>query len=105
MTVKSRREQIEAMLQEDPGDPFLNYGLAMEYISAGDDAEAVRRFQQLFAVAPDYVPAYLQTGQALVRLNRSGDARAILQRGLDVAHKQRDQHAWDEMRALLDTLG
>ncbi len=27
----SRREQIEAMLRDEPNDLFLRYGLAMEY--------------------------------------------------------------------------
>jgi hypothetical protein len=43
-------------------------------------------------------------GQVLVRLNRTDAAREVLQRGLGVAQKQRDQHAWEEMQALLDTL-
>jgi predicted Zn-dependent protease len=104
VAAKSRKEQIEEMLKSDPADPFLNYGLAMEYVSAGDDAEAARRFEHLFTVAPHYVPAYLMAGQVLVRLNRPDAARDVLQRGLGVAQKQRDQHAWEEMQALLDTL-
>ena len=41
MAGKSRKEQLEEMLAEDPGDPFLHYGLAMEHASAGDDRAAV----------------------------------------------------------------
>lgn len=105
MAGPSRKEQLEAMLRDDPNDPFLHYGLAMEFISAGDDTQAVQRLQHLFTVAPDYVPGYLQAGQALVRLNRNEEAQSVLQRGLEVAQKNRDQHAWDEMQALLSTLG
>lgn len=101
---KSRRQQIEEMLAEDPNDPFLNYGLAMEYVSAGDNEGAVRRFEHLLGIAPDYVPAYLQAGQALVRLNRSADARDILARGMEAARKQGNQHAYEEMAALLNSL-
>ena len=36
--MKSRLEQIQAMLADDPNDPFLRYGLAMEHVSSGDDA-------------------------------------------------------------------
>src|SRR6202023_699921 len=67
MSEKSRKQQIEEMLVAEPTDPFLRYGLAMEYMSQGDDEGAVRCFRELFAVAPDYVPAYLQIGQALIR--------------------------------------
>ena len=34
----SRREKIEAMLAEDPGDTFLRYSLAMELDKEGDNA-------------------------------------------------------------------
>ena len=105
MTAKTRRQQIEELLADDPNDPFLLYGLAMEYVSARDDAEAVRRFDALFAAAPDYVPGYLQAGQALNRLGREGEARSVLLRGIAVAQKQGDRHAAEEMQALLDVIG
>ena len=105
MSDKTRKQQLEAMLALDPNDPFLHYGLAMEYVSAGDDAEAVRRFQGLFTVAPDYVPAYLQAGQALVRLDRVDEARDVLRRGMAAAQRQRNDHAYGEMEGLLESLG
>lgn len=105
MTDKTRKQQIQEMLADDPADPFLHYGLAMEYVSDGADEEAVRCLRELFAVAPDYVPAYLQAGQALLRLGRVQEARETWQRGVAVAQKQGDQHAWQEMQGFLDNLG
>lgn len=70
MEAKTRKQQLEDLLADDPNDPFLRYGLAMEYLSEGDDEGAVQRFQELIAVAPEYVPAYLQIGQAFLRLGR-----------------------------------
>jgi Flp pilus assembly protein TadD len=101
---KTRKQQLEEMLAEAPTDPFLHYGLAMEEISAGDDAAAVRRFEQLFAVAPEYVPAYVQAGQALARLDRTAEARAAWEKGIVVARQQGDQHAAGEMEGMLDGL-
>lgn len=98
---KSRRQQIEEMLADEPNDPFLRYGLAMEHVSAGDDEGAVRCFQDLVGVAPDYVPGYLQAGQALMRLGRTADARVILGQGISVARKVGDGHAAEEMRGFL----
>ena len=80
MADKSRKQQIEEMLAEDPNDPFLRYGLAMEHVSAGQDEEAVRCFQGLLQVAPDYVPAYMQAGRVLTRLNREDEARELIAR-------------------------
>ena len=36
----SRRSQLEAMLEENPGDEFLEYGLAVEYLNEGDDVRS-----------------------------------------------------------------
>lgn len=104
MTGSTRQQQLEAMLADEPNDPFLRYGLAMEYVSAGNDAGAVQRFEELFAVTPDYVPAYLQAGQALLRLNQIGEASAVLRRGIAQAQRQGNQHALEEMQGLLSSL-
>lgn len=101
MTAKTRKQQLEELLAEDPNDPFLRYGLAMEYVSAGNDAEAVRCFRETFTAAPDYVPAYHQAGQALLRLGRPDEARDVLQRGIAVARTQGNAHAAEEMQGLL----
>jgi Flp pilus assembly protein TadD len=104
MAGKTRREQIEAMLAEQPDDPELRYMLAMEFISAGDDAGAVRCFRELIVGHPDYPPAYHQAGRALQRLDRISEARDILMQGIPVAQKQKDLHTAGEMMELLQSL-
>ncbi len=101
MADKSRKQQIEEMLVDQPDDPFLLYGLAMEYVSEGDDEVAMRQFEKLFQAAPDYVPGYHQAGQACLRIGRADQARAILDRGIAAALQQGDLHAVEEMRSLL----
>jgi tetratricopeptide (TPR) repeat protein len=104
MTAKSRKQQIEEMLAEDPNDPFLRYGLAMEYVSAGQDEEAVRCFEELLRVSPDYVPGYMQAGRALARLDRLDAARTIFQAGIAAARQKGDRHAAEEMAGFLEGL-
>jgi Tfp pilus assembly protein PilF len=104
MTAKTRKQQIEEMLAEDPSDPFLRYGLAMEHVNAGDDAAAARCLQELIAVAPNYVPAYLQLGQAFLRQGRTPEARHAWTQGVQAAQQAGDQHARDEMQGFLDNL-
>jgi len=104
MTAKNRRQQLQEMLAGEPNDSFLRYGLAMEFVSEGNDEEAVRCFQELFAVAPEYVPGYLQAGQGLTRLGRLEEARAVFGRGIAKAREQGDHHAADEMEAFLANL-
>jgi predicted Zn-dependent protease len=105
MTGKSRRQQIEEMLAEDPHDPFLRYGLAMEYVSTGEDEEVVRCLLELLRQTPDYVPAYVQAGRALVRLKREDEARAVFRSGIEQARQKNDLHAAGEMEGFLEELG
>jgi Tfp pilus assembly protein PilF len=104
MSGKTRRERIEEMLRNSPNDPFLRYGLAMEYIGSDDDEGAVRCFRELFTVAPTYVPAYLQAGQALNRLGRTSEAAEMFRQGIAVARQQNDLHAAGEMEGMLNML-
>ena len=104
MTTSARLAQIEAMLADEPNDPELHYMLAMEHVSAGDDAGAVPRFEKLVVLAPSHTAAYHQGGRALHRLDRLAEARDWLTRGVAVALKQGDDHAAGEMRQLLEYL-
>jgi hypothetical protein len=99
-------EQIEAMLAEDPDDAFLRYGLAMEHASAGDDAACVEVLRDLITrtAGKPYVPAFLQAGQALVRLDRIPEACAVLRDGIEAARTAGDTHAQGEMQGLLDSI-
>lgn len=98
--------QIEAMLAEEPDDAFLRYGLAMEHASAGDDAACVEVLRDLIgrSAAKPYVPAFLQAGQALARLDRPAEACEVLRRGIVAARITGDMHAMGEMEGLLDSL-
>jgi hypothetical protein len=102
--------QIEAMLAEDPDDAFLRYGLAMEHAGAGDDAACVGILRDLIArpgpaaAAKPYVPAFLQCGQALMRLGRDAEACEVLRQGIDAARRAGDTHAQGEMEGLLDSI-
>jgi Flp pilus assembly protein TadD len=100
----TRLQQFEAMLADEPNDPELRYALAMEHVSMGDDAGAVRRFEEMFERTPDYPHAYHQAGRTLERLGRLPEARAVLTRGIAVAQKVGDPHAAGEMQELLQML-
>ena len=100
----TRKEQLEAMLAEEPRDAELRYMLAMEYLSEGDDEGALRCFYELFDLAPDYPPAYHMAGRVLHRLGRLEEAREVLSRGIPVAAKRHDTHAVGEMQELMDNL-
>ena len=101
----SRREQIEAMLADDPQDTFLRYSLAMEYRSEGRHEESLAKLAELYGETPSYVPAFFMAGQQLVQLKQIDQARAVLREGIDEARRQNDQHAAAEMSELLSAIG
>ena len=101
---KSRKEQIEEMLADEPNDPFLRYGLAMEYKNAGDLESAMREFQTLMDANPDYCATYFHAGQTLERIGRAEEARAVYEKGIEVTTRKGDEHARSELQGALDLL-
>src|SRR5262245_51147857 len=99
MAAKTRRQQLEDMIADDPNDALSRYFLAMDYVAAGENDAARQRFDEMFALTPEYVPAYLQGGQLLVRMGRPGEAAEVFRHGITVARKQGDEHAAGEMEA------
>jgi hypothetical protein len=101
----SRRERIEAMLADEPGDQFLRYSLAMELDKESQHDQSVALLRALAADAQPYVPAFFMGGQQLTRLGRIEEARAILRDGIEEARRQGNAHAAGEMSEFLAGLG
>lgn len=85
-------------------DPFVWYGLAMEYRSLAMTDEALATFEKLRAQSPDYVPMYLMCGQMLETMGRVEDARAWLGSGIEAARAKGDGHALSELEGALAAL-
>ena len=100
----ARLESLKRMVEQNPSDSFLRYGLAVEYRNAGDLERAAGEFRALLAANPDYAPAYYQGGQTLERLGRPEEAREMYREGVEVTTRKGDQHARSEMQAALDLL-
>jgi len=98
-----RMAQLEALLAAEPNDPELRYFLAMEYMSAGDEAAAAAKLHEL-TVDSDYVPAFLQAGQVFARLGKIEEACTALRQGIEHARRQGNAHAQGEMEGLLSSL-
>jgi cytochrome c-type biogenesis protein CcmH/NrfG len=104
MAAKTRRQQLEEMIADDPNDALSRYFLAMDHAGAGENDAAWRRFEEMFALTPEYVPAYLQAGQLLVRMGRLAEAAEVFRQGITVARRLNDEHAAGEMEAFLQQL-
>lgn len=105
MSEMSRREQIEAMLEDEPDDQFLRYSLASELNKEGEHERGLALLQGLISDETPLVAAFLMAGRQLVELERIDEARAVLRNGVEEARRQGDNHVADEMSDFLDALG
>ncbi|HVT28469.1 MAG TPA: hypothetical protein VHE81_10695 [Lacipirellulaceae bacterium] len=101
----TRREKIEAMLADDPRDPFLRYSLAMELDKEGNHDASLATFEELIHESPPYVPAFFMAGQQLARIGRIDEAKQIVRDGIAAANAAGDGHAEREMSEFLASLG
>jgi predicted Zn-dependent protease len=106
MAEKSRRRlMLEQSLAEDPTDPFLRYGLAMQCLNEGDVEEGRSRLKALIADRPlDQVAAYQQLGQSYADSGEIDAAKAILLTGIEKARAAGDWHAAAEMEQTIALL-
>jgi Tfp pilus assembly protein PilF len=102
--LSNRQQVLKQILEQNPTDSFARYGLAMEYLNAGDAEKAVEEFLTVLDHNPDYVAAYFHGGQALERAQRVEDAKALYRRGIEACARTGDWHTRSELQAALDLL-
>src|SRR5437016_13538792 len=101
METSSRLERLQTLLQQDPSNTFLAYGLAQELAGLGRLDDAVVQYRRLIAGQPDYCAAYFHGAHALRQLGRQDEARLLYQQGIAAATRTGDDHARSEMEAAL----
>ena len=99
-----RIEKIKQFLAQSPGDSFLQHALALEYIKLGDDATAKGIFEQLLAENENYVGSYYHLAKLLERQGNTEAALETYQKGMQIARKVDDKHAYNELQAALEDL-
>jgi predicted Zn-dependent protease len=98
----SRRLMLEASLSEDPHDPFLRYGLAVQCLREGDIEEGRQRLHSLINDDPEgQVAAYQQLGQSYAEMGEVPAALTILRTGVAKARSAGNWHAAEEMEQLI----
>ncbi len=95
----TRIEKLLEFLAKEPGDPFLKYALATEYVSMNDTGTALTYYEDLIQNHPDYVGTYYHLAKLYEALGRSEDAVSTYRKGMQTARNARDQHAFSELQA------
>lgn len=96
---------LTEFLQQNPGDAFARYGLAMEYSNGGQTEEALAEFKKLLELHPDYTNGYFMAAQALESSGRTAEAKKMLENGIEAAKRTGNKHALSEMAGMLEELG
>ncbi|MXY98810.1 MAG: tetratricopeptide repeat protein [Gemmatimonadetes bacterium] len=99
--MNSRLEQLELLASKDPGDPFIQYAIALEYVSSHQLEQAAGILEKLMKASPDYTAGYHQAGRVYEQLDRDDEARRCYEQGIVVAERQGDAKDLDEMREAL----
>ena len=97
--------QLQQMLERQPDDPFLLYGMAMEHKKAGDAPAALEYLQRVTRKDPNYCYAYYQRGLVHESQGDTEAARAAYREGIEAADRAGDAHARGELEAAMDMLG
>lgn len=100
----NRLEILKQMVGQDPNNAFARYGLAMELANSGSLEEAVAEFRALLQYDENYCAAYYHGGQALEKLGRVDEARALYEKGIEACTRKGDLHTRSEIEAALNLL-
>lgn len=96
-----RLQQIHKMLEKEPNDTFLLYGLGMEYKKAGEWDKALESFNRVTQLDPMYCYAYHQRGLVYEAQGNFPAAKQAYQEGMAAAEKKGDLHAREEIAGAL----
>ncbi len=96
-----RMRQLRQMLEREPDDTFLLYGIAMEHKKAGEAPQALEYLDRVLSLDPGYCYAYHQRGLLHESTGDVDAARRAYREGIDAATRKGDAHARDEIEAAL----
>ena len=102
--MSDRLAKLQAMLEKQPTDPFLLYGVALEHKKAGNHPDALAYLAKTIAADPGYCYAYFQQGQVYEAAGDVPAAKAAYQAGIAAANKKNDAHAKSELEGALSML-
>ncbi|HEX3357563.1 MAG TPA: hypothetical protein VHS31_11390 [Tepidisphaeraceae bacterium] len=102
--MSTKLPQLHAMLQKQPNDPFLLYGIAMEHKKLNETSQAIEFLKRVISVDPNYCYAYFQSGQIYEIIGDLESAKRSYNEGIVAARRAGDAHAQSELEGALSML-
>ena len=98
-----RITKLEKFYEEDPGDPFNAYALALEYLKNYPEKSRTM-FHQLLDQHPAYLPTYYHAAKFFQERGDREKATEIFEKGISLAKKLNDRKTQRELQSAYDEL-
>lgn len=99
-----RIAKLREFLLVNPQDSFVQHALALEYVKAGDDAEARKLFETILGRDENYIGSYYHLAKLLERNNERENAMKWYEKGMLKAKETGDMHAYNELMTAYEDL-
>lgn len=96
-----RLEQLRGMLEDEPGDLFLRYAIALELKREGDMEQAIVELEAILTDDPKHIASYYQLALLFADVGRTADAAATCKAGAMESLVTGDRKARAELLELL----
>ncbi len=103
--VQDRALALEKMLERNPEDTRLRFGLALEYLRAGRSQDGVRELRAYLAASDDEGNAWGRLGAVLHEMGEPEQAEEAYRRGIDAANAHGHPTMAEEFERTLEGLG
>ena len=97
----SRIETFKQMLESDPENTMVRFGLANEYLKAEQYEEAIAELSDYLERTDDEGAAYGMLARALEKVGRRDEARRAFERGIEAAQKHSHPSMAEDYRMTL----
>jgi len=101
---QDRIEALRQLLEQEPHDTMLLFGLGNEYFSAGQYAEAIPHFEKAVQVDPEYAAVYVYLARAYEETNQPDLVRQTVERGWGPAVRSGDKNLIAEIEDIRERL-
>lgn len=98
----NRMEALKALMQENPKDAFVRYGLANEYFKASRYEECVEQIKAYLELADDEGAVYRILAKAWLKLGNTEEARRAYEMGIAAAQKHNHPSMVEEYREAIE---
>lgn len=99
-----RIEKLNAFLEQNPADSFVQHALALEYIKLGREEEARALFEAILSRDENYIGSYYHLAKLLERTGENETALQTYEKGMVRAKAAGDNHAYNELQMAYDDL-